>query len=319
MFGFLSTFTSGFVAHASESPKNDELSPKKEEFLSKPDETHFLEKMKAEKQCGVCADPETLSQMKGLLENSDGNYRLPRKRKVLKPKPYSSIKYLYSSPEITPTGIHLGNFTDYSTPGASRRWLVNRENKAPREHVSFHLRYSQSELENMSKYTTEPDMEEYEIDYDIPRDPKQREIELGTSTENDVPIILHDDGSISPLHCPTTYSQLSRSTWTYLHTMAAYYPENADEEMQKDTSQFLKHFAKLYPCHHCKDHLVDYLDKNPPHLQNNRNFSVWMCEYHNNINAWLGKRIVQCNADYLLHRYKDGYPASANVQCNSDL
>lgn len=280
----------------------------------------------AEKNCGVCADPETQSQMKGLLENSDGIYRLPKTRKITveKPKIWTKIKNLYSSKEITPTGQHLGNYTDVTSTRASRRWIVNRASKSvpPKgHHIPYALRYSKSEKAEMASFFDKENMNvtEMEIAYRIPHKPAERERELGTDTENNVKIILHDDGSISPLHCPTTYKELSQSTWQYLHTMAAYYPEQPDETFKINTLAFLKQFALLYPCHHCKDHMVKYIDKNPVQLDSNEDFSVWMCEYHNNVNAWLGKRIVTCNPTYLIHRYKDGYPAGAGVDCTSDL
>jgi FAD-linked sulfhydryl oxidase len=97
--------------------------------------------------------------------------------------------------------------------------------------------------------------------------------------------------------------------------MAAYYPEEPTDEFKAATRHFMDHFAQLYPCEHCKDHMIIYLKENPITLDSNRDFSTWMCNYHNQVNAYLGKRLIQCDADYLIHRYKDGYPKEAGVRC----
>lgn len=310
------SLSSSFVAHAAEvtDAPNDTTPPQEEE--------HFLQKMKNEKQCGVCAPPETLSGLKSLVAQSKSEpgkpYGLPKKRKVLRPVPYKQIRFLYTSREVLPNGYHMGNFTDRTTFGAARRWIVNRLLAAPKAEVSHLVRYSAAELEKMREYWANPEQEEYEVDYHIPSDPEEREQELGTATENNVKILLHSDGSISPLHCPTTYQQLSQGTWTYLHTMAAYYPEDPTPELQAQTKAFFDTFALLYPCHHCKDHMVKYLVKKPVDVSNNAALSIWTCEYHNEINQWLGKRTINCDAGYLLDRYKNGYGGALGVTCESD-
>lgn len=41
------------------------------------------------------------------------------------------------------------------------------------------------------------------------------------------------------------------STWRFLHTMAAYYPDKPTQEQKKDISQFFEIFSKIYPCESC--------------------------------------------------------------------
>jgi FAD-linked sulfhydryl oxidase len=300
--------------------KEQEQQQQKTEFSTTKDSEHFLEQMKSQKSCGVCSDPSTMKEIQSLITpNDNGIYGLPRKRKVIKPKPYSKCKYSYTSTAVLPTGYHLGNYTDFKTFGSARRYIINRQNGISKDkvpHASYISRYSPDQLEAMRVYYDHPEYEETEIDYRIPSDPQQRELEFGTATENHVKIMLHNDGSISPLHCPTTYQQLSQGTWVYLHTMAAYYPEQPTPEFQQSTSQFMTHFPHLYPCEHCKTHMIDYLIRQPLQLSSNRTFSIWMCEYHNEVNAYLGKRIVNCDPEYLLERYKDGYHPSLNVDCS---
>ena len=46
------------------------------------------------------------------------------------------------------------------------------------------------------------------------------------------------------VECPLDREELGRSTWNFLHTMAAYYPDNPTQEQQHDMSSFVK---KIFP------------------------------------------------------------------------
>ena len=50
---------------------------------------------------------------------------------------------------------------------------------------------------------------------------------------------------------PPDSSLLGRSSWILLHTMAANYPDEPNEETQELTKTFLNVFSKLYPCKYC--------------------------------------------------------------------
>src|SRR5437660_11640636 len=52
------------------------------------------------------------------------------------------------------------------------------------------------------------------------------------------------NGSL-PKDCPPDSEELGRSTWTYLHTMAAYYPEVPSYAQQKSMNSFLKSFSEF--------------------------------------------------------------------------
>lgn len=41
-----------------------------------------------------------------------------------------------------------------------------------------------------------------------------------------------------------------------LHTMAAYYPDKPEKSVRKDMAEFVRLFARFYPCHVCADHLT---------------------------------------------------------------
>ncbi|KAA8495815.1 FAD-linked sulfhydryl oxidase ERV1 [Porphyridium purpureum] len=88
---------------------------------------------------------------------------------------------------------------------------------------------------------------------------------------------------------------LGRATWTFLHTLAAAYPERPSVERQRKTSLFMTLFAELYPCETCADGFQEIVANHPPRTQSNAAFARWMCEVHNEVNVSIGKPVYDCS------------------------
>ncbi|KAJ2552339.1 Flavin-linked sulfhydryl oxidase of the mitochondrial IMS [Coemansia sp. RSA 1933] len=104
--------------------------------------------------------------------------------------------------------------------------------------------------------------------------------------------------------CPPDSQVLGRATWTFLHTMAAYYPEKADANQQGLMKSLLTSFSHFYPCGRCASHLREEMSKNPPPVDTRNGLSLWMCQTHNKVNVMLGKDEFDCSK--LDERWRDG-------------
>ena len=93
---------------------------------------------------------------------------------------------------------------------------------------------------------------------------------------------------------PPDIIDLGHAGWTLLHSTAAYYPEKPSEEKQSETQNFLASFAKAYPCNHCATDFQRYIKRNPPTLTSRKEFSLWTCRAHNEVNIRLGKPEFPC-------------------------
>jgi hypothetical protein len=60
---------------------------------------------------------------------------------------------------------------------------------------------------------------------------------------------------------PTTVSkeELGRATWTFLHTLAAQYPEKPSRQQQKDVRTLMDCLTRVYPCGECAGHFMEVL------------------------------------------------------------
>lgn len=112
------------------------------------------------------------------------------------------------------------------------------------------------------------------------------------------------------IECPPDSQQLGASTWTFLHTMASYYPDQPDANHQKAAGTLLNALSELYPCSYCAKHMRSELMKNPARVESRGELERWMCDLHNEVNERLGKPLFDCTR--VRERWRDGKP-----ECNS--
>lgn len=91
-----------------------------------------------------------------------------------------------------------------------------------------------------------------------------------------------------------TKEELGRSTWTFLHTLAAQFPQKPSKQQQRDAKELMAIISRLYPCKTCAEHFKEVLKTNPPKTSSGAALTQWMCQVHNIVNKSLGKPEFPC-------------------------
>ncbi|GFP97277.1 fad-linked sulfhydryl oxidase erv1 [Phtheirospermum japonicum] len=92
----------------------------------------------------------------------------------------------------------------------------------------------------------------------------------------------------------TTKEELGRATWTFLHTLAAQYPDKPTRQQKKDVKELMAILSHLYPCKECADHFKEVIRANPVEAGSHHDFSRWLCHVHNVVNRSLDKVVFPC-------------------------
>ncbi|PWN34711.1 FAD-dependent thiol oxidase [Meira miltonrushii] len=123
------------------------------------------------------------------------------------------------------------------------------------------------------------------------------------------------------IECPPDGEMIGQSTWTFLHSAAAYYPNSPSEIQQKSMLSLIQSLPHLYPCHSCAGALGEELEREIKEkrsweggeilqqaVRTGPGLRKWLCGVHNETNARLGKPTWTCSEEKLQHRWKDGPP-----------
>lgn len=87
---------------------------------------------------------------------------------------------------------------------------------------------------------------------------------------------------------------LGRSTWLFLHTLAAQYPDEPTRQQEKDVRALVDLLTRIYPCGECARHFSEVVRRYPPDTSSGMALQQWMCGVHNVVNASLGKPPFNC-------------------------
>lgn len=77
--------------------------------------------------------------------------------------------------------------------------------------------------------------------------------------------------------------------WDFLHSVSFGYPQNPSPAQQKAAYDFYMNLPFMLPCTACGDHCEKNLKNNPPQVQNRASLIKWCVDFHNQVNAQLGK------------------------------
>jgi len=83
-----------------------------------------------------------------------------------------------------------------------------------------------------------------------------------------------DSDDTPPLQCPPNSQILGQSTWTLLHTMAAWYPDQPTQQEQTSMTNFVQGLAQFYPCTWCAKDFQQNLQEQPVQYVSNQKMLV---------------------------------------------
>ena len=100
----------------------------------------------------------------------------------------------------------------------------------------------------------------------------------------------------------TSKEDVGRATWTFLHTLAAQYPDKPSFQQKRDAKQLIDILTRMYPCGECAEHFTQVVRAHPPVVSSREEFSQWMCRVHNVVNRSIGKPEFNCR--YISSRWQ---------------
>jgi FAD-linked sulfhydryl oxidase len=101
-------------------------------------------------------------------------------------------------------------------------------------------------------------------------------------------------GGASALERPPTATEFGSAVWAALHSMAAYFPAAPSPAEQADAAEYLRLVADLHPCKPCGAHMREHMQRSPVATHSHAALALWLCDYHNRVNAARGKPLFDC-------------------------
>jgi len=81
-------------------------------------------------------------------------------------------------------------------------------------------------------------------------------------------------------------------SWIVLHAVVDAYPKKPNEVDKKLMEQLFQSLSYQLPCDTCNEHFREELTKYPIQLQSQQALNYWLIDFHNRVNARLGKRVL---------------------------
>ncbi|CDU22972.1 related to ERV1-mitochondrial biogenesis and regulation of cell cycle [Sporisorium scitamineum] len=126
--------------------------------------------------------------------------------------------------------------------------------------------------------------------------------------------------------CPPDGEELGRSAWVFLHSAAAYFPEDPTAQQQSSMLALFRALPHVYPCHSCAKALGEEYRRQDKEggwedrslrlaeaVRSGPSLRKWLCGIHNEVNQRLGKPRFPCTETKLSERWLEG---PADGSCN---
>ena len=82
----------------------------------------------------------------------------------------------------------------------------------------------------------------------------------------------------------------SRTTWRLLHTIAAAYDPQDDQD-KRIARDFFVTVGQMHPCTICRRHWTREVEQSPPDVESKDALTTWLYTMHNRVNKRVGNRL----------------------------
>ncbi|TQD98776.1 hypothetical protein C1H46_015591 [Malus baccata] len=86
-------------------------------------------------------------------------------------------------------------------------------------------------------------------------------------------------------------TELEKSTWTFLQTIAAQYPDTPTVQQKDDVKELMSVLSRMFPCNEHADFFEEILRSNPVQTGSQAEFSRWLCHVHEIAETRLNKPV----------------------------